>query len=100
MAAHNGLFILIMAVGGVQFVVTLLGAPATAMRAFRGQLVIFMINVLIILVLALVLIPRYGMVGAALSLLGGGLWAVFGFGMLVRWKLQRAGDNSLAGTGW
>lgn len=99
-AAHNGLFILIMAVGGVQFVVTLLGAPATAMRAFRGQLVIFIINVLIILVLALVLIPRYGMVGAALSLLGGGLWAVFGFGMLVRWKLQRAGDNSLAGTGW
>ena len=46
-------------------------------------------------ILALVLIPRYGMIGAALSLLGGGLWAVFGFGILVRWKLQRAGENSL-----
>jgi O-antigen/teichoic acid export membrane protein len=95
-AAHSRLFILIMAVGGVQFVVTLLGAPATAMRAFRGQLVIFFINVLVILVLSMVLIPRYGMTGAALSLLGGGLWSALGFGMLVRWKLRRAGEDTLA----
>jgi len=95
-AAHNQLFILIIAVGGIQFVVTLLGAPATAMRAFRGQLVIFFINVLIILALAFVLIPGYGMTGAALTLLGGGLWTVFGFGMLVWWKLRRAGEDSLA----
>ena len=95
-AVHNQLFILIIAVGGIQFVVTLLGAPATAMRAFRGQLVIFLINVLIILALAFVLIPRYGMTGAALTLLGGGLWTVFGFGVLVWWKLRRAGEDSSA----
>jgi O-antigen/teichoic acid export membrane protein len=89
-ADHNQLFILIMAVGGFQFVVTLLGAPATAMRAFNGQLIIFLINVLLIGVLAWVLIPRYGMEGAALTLLGGVLWTAFGFWMLVRWKLDRA----------
>lgn len=98
-AVHNRLFVLIMGVGGVQFVVTLLGAPATAMRAFRGQLVIFLINVPIILALALILIPRYGMTGAALSLLGGGLWALFGFGMLVRWKLHHPDDDSMAANG-
>ncbi len=98
-AAHSGLFTLIMAVGGVQFVVTLLGAPATAMRAFRGQLVVFIFNVLVILVLSLVLVPEYGMLGAALSLLGGGLVALIGFGILVRWKLRRVAVDPITENG-
>ena len=44
--------------------------------------------------LTLVLVPEHGMFGAALALLGGGLVALLGFGILLRWKLRRAVDEA------
>jgi len=93
-AEHADLFIVIMAGGGLVYIGNLLGAPATAMRAFRSQMVIMLINAALLLGLALWLIPEYGMMGAAWTMVGGASWVVLAYGALI-WHRQRSlGDGS------
>lgn len=92
-AVHSHLFILIMAAGGVFYVSTLLAPMTTAMRAFRGQMLVLVIQVLILAALAPILIPRYGMMGAAGTVMAGSLWTVLGFALLIGAGLKQK-------TGW
>ena len=73
-ARHAPLLVLIMAGGGILYVGGLLGAPATAMRAFRPQLWVHATQVVVMLGSGAVLIPRLGMTGAAWTMLIGSLW--------------------------
>lgn len=82
-AAHADLLVWIMAAGGLINVGSLLGAPATAMRAFRAQLAIHLVNAAILGALSLALIPRYGLTGAAWAMLGAGLWLVAAHAVVV-----------------
>lgn len=88
-AAHADLLVLIMAGGGFFFLATLLAPLTTAMKAFRGQLLVQTINVVILLLLASLLIPRFGMTGAAWAFLGAAAWTVLGFLLLIRAGIRK-----------
>ncbi|MBU8912579.1 MAG: lipopolysaccharide biosynthesis protein [Spirochaetales bacterium] len=83
--AHHRLFVLIMAGGGLFYISSMLGSPATAMRAFGGQMAIQIVTVVLLTGLSLALIPGRGAYGAALVMLGGGAWTALGYGILV-WR--------------
>jgi len=93
-AEHSELFVVIMAAGGLVYIGNLLGAPATAMRAFRSQMVIMLFNAAFMLGLALWLIPRHGMMGAAWTMMGGAVWVVVAYGALIWHRQRRMGDGS------
>ncbi len=93
---HADLLVLIMAAGGILFLANLLGAPATATRSFRGQMVVHLVNVAVLYGLGSALIPRLGMVGAAWTMLGGALWVTIGYGGLVLLGYRRL--VSMVGT--
>ena len=88
-AEHNDLFVLIMVAGGVTFVGSLMGSPAMAMRLYRSILWIYLGNAIVLVVLAWVLIPRHGMTGAALAMLGGAIWVMIGNGFLIHRGISR-----------
>lgn len=86
-------FVVVMLAGACFFVGSLLGPVATSMRAFRGQMVIQIVNVGLMLGLAWWLIPTRGIMGAALTMLGGAAWIVVGLMGLIAWRLPRSGQN-------
>ena len=87
-AGQGRLLVLIMTDGGVLYLASLLGAPATAMRLFRGQLVVHGSSVAVLAGAGFLLIPRLGMQGAALTMLVGSLWVTAGYIWLVRRGLR------------
>ncbi len=88
-ARHERLFLLIMIAGGVTCVGSLLGAPATAMRAFGAQLGIHAVNTAVLLALGWWLIPRHGPEGAAWTMLGGAVAVTLSYAVLVARGMPR-----------
>jgi O-antigen/teichoic acid export membrane protein len=88
-AGQGRLLVLVMADGGVMYLGSLLGAPATAMKIFRGQLVVHGTCAVILAAAGLLLIPRLGLPGAALSMLAGSLWVTAGYVWLVGRGLRK-----------
>jgi O-antigen/teichoic acid export membrane protein len=82
---HTGLFVVIMIGGALLYVGSLLGAPVSAMRAFRVQLWVYLVNVVLMLGLSLWFIPRHGMMGAAIVMVVCSLWVTSAYGFLV-WR--------------
>ncbi|MFT7699388.1 MAG: O-antigen/teichoic acid export membrane protein [Candidatus Krumholzibacteriia bacterium] len=91
--AYEREFVVVMIAGAFYFVGGLLGPAATSMKAFRGQLLIQVVNVGLMLVLAWLLIPTRGIMGAVLTMLGGAAWIVVGMSGLIIWKLRGSGKN-------
>ena len=89
-ASHADDLVLIMAAGGVINLGSLLGAPATAMRAFKAQLAVHLANAAVLTALALLLIPGSGLQGAAWAMLGGGVWVTIGH-VVIYWRGTRPG---------
>ncbi len=88
-AAHVPLLVLIMAGGAVLYVGSLLGAPATAMRAFASQLWVHGTQLVVMLGAGLVLLPRLGTMGAAWMMLIGSVWVTAGTWWIVQRGLKR-----------
>lgn len=88
-AAHVPLLVLVMAGGAVLYVGSLLGAPATAMRAFGPQLAVHAASVAAMLAAGAVLVPRLGMMGAAWTMLVGSTVVTVGTWEIVRRGLRR-----------
>lgn len=82
-AVRSDLFVLIMAGGGIMNLGSLLGAPATAMQAFRSQLVIHALNAGLLVAMGRWLIPSHGMAGAAWTVLAGSAWVTLAYGAVV-----------------
>ena len=82
-AAHPDLFVVLMIAGGVMYVGSLLGAGATAMRAFRVQLLIHGISALLLYVSGRLWIAEHGMLGAAWSLVLSAVWITSAYGLVV-----------------
>ena len=99
-AEHAELFVLIMAAGGVIYVATLLAPMTTAMKAFRGQMVVQTVSAGILLLLATILIPRYGMTGAAWTVLGGGVGTALGFLFIIWAGLKRQAGRHKRWIDW
>lgn len=90
-ARHQDLFVLVMAAGGVMYVGSLLGAPATALRAFRIQLGIHAVNAALLLAVGALLIPRHGMMGAGWTTLAGAVWVAAAYAAVVGRGVVRLG---------
>lgn len=82
-AEYQNLFVLVMIAGGILYVGSLLGAPTTAMRAFRVQLWIHAANAGVLLVAGILLIPRLGMMGAGWTTLAGAVWVTAAYAAVV-----------------
>lgn len=98
-AAHNDLFVWIMIAGAVTYVGNLMGAPAMAMKMYRRMLGVYLGNVALLVFLAWTLIPRYGMKGAALAMLGGAIWVTAGNGWLLYSGVSGMPAESTEGSG-
>ena len=92
-AEYDGLFVLIMIAGGVTYVGSLLGAPVMAMRCFREILRVYIGNVIVLVLLVWQLIPRYGMTGAAIAMLGGAVWVLVGNCLVIRQGISKMDDK-------
>lgn len=84
-ATNNDVFVVVMIGGALVYIFSLLGAPVSAMRAFRVQLWIYLVNAVLILVLCWLLIPSRGMMGAAIVMVICSLWVTFAYAVLV-WR--------------
>lgn len=82
-AAHVDLFVVVMLAGGIMYVGSLLGAPATAMRAFRVQLLVHGVNALLLYTSGRAWIAEHGMMGAAWSLVLSAAWIAAAYGLVV-----------------
>jgi len=96
-AGHKGLFVVIMIGGALLYLGSLLGAPVSAMREFRVQLWVYLVNIVLMLGLSIWLIPRHGMMGAALVMVFCPLWVTSAYGFLV-WRGLRRMENSADGV--
>ena len=95
-ALHQDVFILIMIAGGLYYIGSILGAPATAIRAYRAQMWIQGVHVALLLGLAVLLIPGRGMAGAAWTMIGGAAWVAAAYAVVVVRK-YRAAEKHRAG---
>jgi O-antigen/teichoic acid export membrane protein len=68
-AEHVGLFTLMAVTAGLHCIGTFLIYAVTAARVFRVQAVVKVVAIIVTLILSLLLIPRWGLVGAANALL-------------------------------
>ncbi|MCK9997441.1 MAG: lipopolysaccharide biosynthesis protein [Candidatus Krumholzibacteria bacterium] len=84
-AGHTGLFVVIMIGGALLYLGSLLGAPVSAMREFRVQLWVYLVNVVLMLGFSVWAIPKYGMMGAAVVMVVCSLWVTSAYGFLV-WR--------------
>ncbi len=84
-AAHGDLFVMIMIGGALLYLASLMGAPMSAMRAFRIQLWVYLVNAVLLVVLSWLIIPRHGMMGAAVVLVGCSVWLTSAYSVLV-WR--------------
>lgn len=96
-AEHTGLFVVIMTGGAVMYLGSLLGAPVSAMREFRVQLWVYLVNLVLMIGLAAWLIPRHGMLGAAVVMVVCSTWVTGAYGFLV-WRGLRRMDDSPGGA--
>jgi len=91
-ADHTDLFVVIMVGGALWYLGSLLGAPVSAMREFRVQLWVYLVNFFLLLGLSAWLIPRYGMMGAAVVMVAYSFWITSAYGFLV-WRGIRRMEN-------
>lgn len=98
-AKHQGIFVLVMIGGGVMYVGGLLGAPATAMRAFRVQLWIQLVNALLLFGAGRLLIPNHGMLGAAWTVIAGAIWITAAYAVVVIRGFRRMDTKTAAVEG-
>ncbi|MFD1607117.1 oligosaccharide flippase family protein [Oceanobacillus luteolus] len=72
-ADYNHILVLVMVASTFTFLSSFLGYNITAMRLFKVQPIIGLVSLIITLVSSLILIPTYGLVGAAYTLIIGGI---------------------------
>lgn len=92
-AQHNDLFVVVMIGGALLYLGSLLGAPVSAMRAFRVQLWVYLVNVVLLVSLSWILIPRHGMMGAAIVMVACSFWVTSAYIFLV-WRGVKAMPGS------
>lgn len=80
---HEGLFLILVAAAGVSAMGSFMGYGMTAARCFRSQVPLIGVSTLISAVVAALLVPRYGPVGAALGVLASALVFATGAALLL-----------------
>ena len=93
-ARHLNVFLVMVATTSILAVASFLGYGLTAARSFKVPLVVVGTSTLTTVILSWELIPRYGLMGAALALLTGAISQVIGFAIGVMLELRNAGRQS------
>lgn len=88
-AGQGGVFLVVMAAGGLYYVGTMLGPPATATGAFREQLVIQGVHALLLLVSGFLLVPGHGMLGVAWTMVLGAVFVTIAYGIVAGRAVNR-----------
>ena len=70
---YSYVFIWIMVAGGIGYVTTFLGTSLTIARLFREMLALHVTTNVVLIVLLIVLVPEFGLLGAAWAMVAGGL---------------------------
>jgi O-antigen/teichoic acid export membrane protein len=89
-AHYLNVFLVIVTTTSVLAIASFLGYGVTAARSFKLQLVIIGASTLSTVALSLALIPRFGMMGAACSLLAGAVVQAIGFAIGIVLEMKHA----------
>ena len=95
-AEHVGLLVTLMVAGTFAYMGTVFGVANTAIRCLRPQLLLEFIVLLVVAGLCLLLIPPYGMLGAAVALIGASLVRLIGLAAMYLWAAGRHGQGVTA----
>jgi O-antigen/teichoic acid export membrane protein len=87
-ARYPSVFAWLMAAAGVSYVATALGFGLAAARKFDIQLPIYICAVLVVLAACALLVPRFGLLGAAWAFLAGILTWCTGFALVLAFALR------------
>jgi glycosyltransferase involved in cell wall biosynthesis/O-antigen/teichoic acid export membrane protein len=93
-ANHLGAFLVIIATTSIMAVASFLGCGVTAARCFKMQTVVMAASTLATAMLSVVLIPRFGLLGAAFALFVAALVQMAGLALLMRFELRAAQDSN------
>jgi O-antigen/teichoic acid export membrane protein len=85
-----GAFLIMVAAGGVSAVASFLGYGMTAARCFRAQVPLTVACTLTTAVAISLLVPRHGLVGAALGLLASAMVLAVGCAVVLQTSIGRA----------
>ncbi len=81
---------------GIQLVSSCWGYGLTAARCFRVQVVLTVVSCVATLLASIILVPRYGVMGAALAVLVTSLSMTVGFSLVMFWVVRAARAQKLA----
>jgi O-antigen/teichoic acid export membrane protein len=99
-AAHTDAFVLLMCVAAIMSVATILSYAVMAVRSFNSQLPLYTAMLASTCVLCQLLVPRYGLSGAALGLLGGVAVQIVGsvavLVVAIRRRLSRGAESPVS----
>lgn len=91
-AQHASVFLWLMAGGAVNYLVLILVGALTAARILRVQISLYAISLAVITLSCWILVPKFGLIGAACAVLAGALVTCLGSALL----LARAAGHRLA----
>ncbi|NNF26669.1 MAG: lipopolysaccharide biosynthesis protein [Gemmatimonadetes bacterium] len=86
--SYEALFVWIMAAGAASYCASIFGFAMTAARRFRVQVPLFALVLAVTTAGCWILVPSYGLVGAAWALTAAGLVQMVGSGGVVWWALR------------
>ena len=87
-AERHALLVWIMAASALSSLGGVLGSALTAMRRFRPQLAIHVVNVLLLAAACVVLVPRNGIDGAGIAVVVSTGFLALAYGILTWWSLR------------
>jgi O-antigen/teichoic acid export membrane protein len=94
---HVNLFVIMVATAGVQSISSFMGYGNTAARNFRLQVPVICSSTGATTLFSFILIPRFGMIGAACALFAGACVQLAGSSAVLRWKLKQI-SKQMEGT--
>jgi O-antigen/teichoic acid export membrane protein len=87
-AEYSNLFVWLLAAAGVAYIGSMLCVGLTAARLFKAQVPLFIIVTLVTMLMSWILIPRFGILGAAWATLAGAATTTIGASIIITWNMM------------
>ncbi|HIP69723.1 MAG TPA: hypothetical protein EYH06_14225 [Chromatiales bacterium] len=95
---YQDLFVLLMIAATFNYLSVILWFTITSVHEFRIQLPVFFIDTVLVVVMSMILIPEFGLRGAAYTMIGVMIYQVMA-GAVVIWKIINDQDKRIASRG-
>lgn len=96
-AAYGWAFVVVAVAGAIQMMTSAWGYGLTAARVFRMQVLLVGVACVAAAIAAFVFVPRWGVMGAAVSMLVTSVVSCLAFGLAIRWTVDRSVNASHVG---